>query len=229
MVKATTPSAGGPRSIPGRHNLDLDSTQTDPKAFSTSHPGVVGSGPRVAVPASVYCDWMRQDLPSATSISAQRHVQLFVQIRPCYTLPVAGRLSKHRTTPPLPYFLSQHPDIMVPVKDFRVQSVTSNFRVQSVTSNFRVQSVTSNSPVLAPPASVLATSGRDKRSMDRLFPLFQQHQAGHQGVQLFPLQLSPLPLGTLSRWKPNLALCAAPRTGEEEDFNKGRKQNGTKD
>ena len=50
-------------------------------------PGVTGSALRVVGPVSVYCDWVRWKVWSATSISVWQHVKLSVQIRPWDTLP----------------------------------------------------------------------------------------------------------------------------------------------
>ena len=45
-------------------------------------PGVIGSVLGLVGPASVYCDWARRKVWSATSISVWQHVQLSEQIRP---------------------------------------------------------------------------------------------------------------------------------------------------
>ena len=45
-------------------------------------PGVIGSVLGLVVPVSVYCDWVRWKVWSATSISVWQHVNLSVQIRP---------------------------------------------------------------------------------------------------------------------------------------------------
>ena len=43
-------------------------------------PGVIGSALGLVGPVSVYCDWVRQKVGSATSISVWQHVKLSVQI-----------------------------------------------------------------------------------------------------------------------------------------------------
>ena len=45
-------------------------------------PGVTGSALGPVGPVSVYCDWVRQNVGSATSISVWQHVKLSEQIRP---------------------------------------------------------------------------------------------------------------------------------------------------
>ena len=42
-------------------------------------PGVIGSVPRLVGPVSVYCDWVRRKVGSATSISVWQHVKLSEQ------------------------------------------------------------------------------------------------------------------------------------------------------
>ena len=49
-------------------------------------PGVVGSVLGLVGPVSVYCDWVRWKVWSATSVSVWQHVQLSEQIRPWDTL-----------------------------------------------------------------------------------------------------------------------------------------------
>ena len=49
-------------------------------------PGVIGSVVGLIGPVSVYCDWVRWKVWSATSISAWQHVKLSVHIRPWDTL-----------------------------------------------------------------------------------------------------------------------------------------------
>ena len=48
--------------------------------------GVIGSALGLVGPVSVYCDWVRWKIWSATSISVWHHVQLSKQIRPWDTL-----------------------------------------------------------------------------------------------------------------------------------------------
>ena len=45
-------------------------------------PGVIGSALGLVGSVSVYCDWVRQKVGSATSISVWQHVKLSEQIRP---------------------------------------------------------------------------------------------------------------------------------------------------
>ena len=45
-------------------------------------PGVIRSALGLVGPVSVYCDWVRWKVGSATSISVWQHVKLSVQIRP---------------------------------------------------------------------------------------------------------------------------------------------------
>ena len=45
-------------------------------------PGVIGSGLGLVGPVSVYRDWVRKKVGSATSISVWPHVKLSEQIRP---------------------------------------------------------------------------------------------------------------------------------------------------
>ena len=45
-------------------------------------PGVIGSALGLVGPVSVYCDWVRWKVVSATSISVWQHIQLSEQIRP---------------------------------------------------------------------------------------------------------------------------------------------------
>ena len=45
-------------------------------------PGVIGSVLGLVSPVSVYCDWVRWKVWSATSISVWQDVKLSVQIRP---------------------------------------------------------------------------------------------------------------------------------------------------
>ena len=45
-------------------------------------PGVMGSALGLVDPVSVYCDWVRWKVGSATSISVWQHVKLSEQIRP---------------------------------------------------------------------------------------------------------------------------------------------------
>ena len=45
-------------------------------------PGVIGSALELVGPVSVYCDWVRWKVGSATSISVWQHVKLSEQIRP---------------------------------------------------------------------------------------------------------------------------------------------------
>ena len=45
-------------------------------------PGVIGSALGLVGPVSVYCDWVRENVGSATSISVWQHVKLSEQIRP---------------------------------------------------------------------------------------------------------------------------------------------------
>ena len=45
-------------------------------------PGVIGSALGLAGPVSVYCDWVRWRVGSATSVSVRQNVQLSEQIRP---------------------------------------------------------------------------------------------------------------------------------------------------
>ena len=45
-------------------------------------PGVIGSVLGLVGPVSVYCDWVRWKVWSATSISVWQHVKLSEQIRP---------------------------------------------------------------------------------------------------------------------------------------------------
>ena len=45
-------------------------------------PGVVVSALRLVGLVSVYCDWVREKVGSATSISVWQHIQLSVPIRP---------------------------------------------------------------------------------------------------------------------------------------------------
>ena len=49
-------------------------------------PGVTGSALGLVGPVSVYCDWLRWKIWSATSISVWQHVKLSEQIRPWDTL-----------------------------------------------------------------------------------------------------------------------------------------------
>ena len=49
-------------------------------------PGVTESVLGPVGPVTVYCDWMRYNVWSATSLSVWQHVPLFEQIRPWYTL-----------------------------------------------------------------------------------------------------------------------------------------------
>ena len=49
-------------------------------------PGVIGSVLGLVGPVSVYCDWVRWKVGSATSISVWQHVNLSEQIRPWDTL-----------------------------------------------------------------------------------------------------------------------------------------------
>ena len=49
-------------------------------------PGVIGSVLGLVGPVSVYCDWVRWKVWSATSISVWQHVQLSEQTRPWDTL-----------------------------------------------------------------------------------------------------------------------------------------------
>ena len=49
-------------------------------------PGVIGSALGLVGPVSVYCDWVRWKVWSATSISVWQHVKLSEQIRPWDTL-----------------------------------------------------------------------------------------------------------------------------------------------
>ena len=49
-------------------------------------PGVIGSALGLVGPVSVYCDWVRWKVWSATSISVWQHVKLCEQIRPWDTL-----------------------------------------------------------------------------------------------------------------------------------------------
>ena len=49
-------------------------------------PGVIRSAPELVGPVSVDCDWVRQKVRSATSISMWQHVHLSEQIRPRGTL-----------------------------------------------------------------------------------------------------------------------------------------------
>ena len=49
-------------------------------------PGIIGSALGLVGPVSVYCDWVRQKVWSAASISVWQHVKLSVQIRPWDTL-----------------------------------------------------------------------------------------------------------------------------------------------
>ena len=48
--------------------------------------GVIGSALVLVGPVSVYCDWVRWKVWSATSISVWRHIKLSVQIHPWDTL-----------------------------------------------------------------------------------------------------------------------------------------------
>ena len=45
-------------------------------------PGVIGSALGLVGPVSVYCDWVRWKVGSATSISVWQYVKLSEQIRP---------------------------------------------------------------------------------------------------------------------------------------------------
>ena len=49
-------------------------------------PGIIGSALGLASPMSVYCDWVRSKVGSATTISVWQHTKLSVQIRPWDTL-----------------------------------------------------------------------------------------------------------------------------------------------
>ena len=49
-------------------------------------PGIIGSALGLVGPVSVYCDWVRWKVGSATSISGWQHVELSEQIRPRDTL-----------------------------------------------------------------------------------------------------------------------------------------------
>ena len=49
-------------------------------------PGVIGSALGLVGPVSVYCNWVRWKVRSATSISVRQHVKLSEQIRPWDTL-----------------------------------------------------------------------------------------------------------------------------------------------
>ena len=46
--------------------------------------GIIGSALGLVGPVSVYCDWVRQKVSSATSISVWQHVKLTVRIRPIH-------------------------------------------------------------------------------------------------------------------------------------------------
>ena len=45
-------------------------------------PGVIRSVLELVGPVSVYCDWVRQKVGPAASISVQQHIKLSEQIRP---------------------------------------------------------------------------------------------------------------------------------------------------
>ena len=45
-------------------------------------PGIIGSALGLVDPVSVYCDWVRYKVGSATSISVWQHVQWSMQICP---------------------------------------------------------------------------------------------------------------------------------------------------
>ena len=49
-------------------------------------PGIIGSTLGLVGPVSVYCDWVRWKVGSATSISVWQHVKLCKQIRPWDTI-----------------------------------------------------------------------------------------------------------------------------------------------
>ena len=66
-------------------------------------PGVIGSALGLVGPVSVYCDWVRQKVGSATSISVWQHVKL------CRSVPeihshVAGTLSKQASNQPTKHY-----------------------------------------------------------------------------------------------------------------------------
>ena len=61
-------------------------------------PGVIGSVLAPVGPVSVYFDWVKWKVWSATSSSVWQHVQLSEQIRPWDTLACAGTLSNQQTT-----------------------------------------------------------------------------------------------------------------------------------
>ena len=63
-----------------------DSKIGTPVAIPWQAPGVIRSALGLVGPVSVYCDWMRYKVGSATSISVWQHVKLSEQIRPWDTL-----------------------------------------------------------------------------------------------------------------------------------------------
>ena len=87
MVKASSSRAEDPgfesrlrRDFPGSsHTGDLKTGP--PVAIPCQTPGVVGSVLGLVDPVSVYCDWLRWKVWSATSVSVWQHVNLSQQFR----------------------------------------------------------------------------------------------------------------------------------------------------
>ena len=67
-------------------------------------PGVIGSVPELVGPVSVYCDWVRWKVWSATSISVWQHVKLSEQIRPWDTLACCWEVKQPTKKQTLPLY-----------------------------------------------------------------------------------------------------------------------------
>ena len=86
MVKASASEAEDP-GFKSRWRRDFfgSSHTSDFKIGSpvaTQVPGIIGPALGLVSLVSVYCDWVRQKVGSATSISVWQHVKLSEQIRP---------------------------------------------------------------------------------------------------------------------------------------------------
>ena len=84
VVKASATRAEDPRFAPGffRGRVIPVTSKLALQWLPCQSPGVIGSVLGLVGPVSVYCDWVRGKVWSATSNSVWQHVQLSVQIRP---------------------------------------------------------------------------------------------------------------------------------------------------
>ena len=89
VVKASASRAG---SKPACAGIFLGSSHTSDLKIGTpvaTLPGIIGSALGLVGPVSVYCDWVRWKVGSATSTSVWQHIKLSEQIRPWDTLRLA--------------------------------------------------------------------------------------------------------------------------------------------